>query len=122
FIERPAQQEHFTSITTAPGITGSTTGADLDADTNGSALESLSVVPSVPIDTAAPAIGKVDELAFTKPVAAVFVRLQLPLEAVQEEQPPSQRELYVYCNYSLLVRFCYGWTYFSLVINCFCII
>uniref|UniRef100_A0A182J044 Uncharacterized protein n=1 Tax=Anopheles atroparvus TaxID=41427 RepID=A0A182J044_ANOAO len=94
FIERLAQQEHFTSITTSPAITGCIMGADLDKDTNGSESESLSVVSSIPIDTAAPTMGEDDKRPFTKPAAAVFVRQQLPLEAVQEEQPPAQREPY----------------------------
>uniref|UniRef100_A0A182IWB5 Uncharacterized protein n=1 Tax=Anopheles atroparvus TaxID=41427 RepID=A0A182IWB5_ANOAO len=94
YIERPAQQEHFPSITTSPAITGCISGADLDENTNGSYSESLSVVSLIPIDTAAPTFGEVDKRPFTKPAAAVFVRQQLPLEAVQEEQPPEQREPY----------------------------
>ncbi|KFB49829.1 hypothetical protein ZHAS_00017850 [Anopheles sinensis] len=54
FIERPARKQHFATVTTAPGITGSTTEAELDEDTNGNELQVSSTALSTPIDSAAP--------------------------------------------------------------------
>ncbi|KFB48281.1 uncharacterized protein LOC100798029 [Anopheles sinensis] len=92
FIERPARKQHFATVTTAPGITGSTTEAELDEDTNGNELQVSSAALSTPIDSAAPTRDEVDKLAFVNPATAVVARKQLPLETVQQERPPAQRD------------------------------